>query len=215
MQSRSIYPGQLVAVSVVAIDQSGLAIPTLIHTQVHSGHNLTVSEIISYETEGNCTNRNYSVTTKNDFNQLELYPNNRSGNTIHLIVNITFEGCPIGFERSNFTGECTCDHRLWQYTNSCDIDIQAILRNATRTFWIGVSSNNGTVEGYIHHSYCPLGYCTSKVSTSTCTILTINAITTVLGCCVGSAKKDLVLCWAAPSVRSVVTVTWLCLFHLH
>ena len=82
-QSRSIYPGQQVAVSVVAIDQSGLAIPTLIHTQVHSGHNLTVSEIISYETEGNCTNRNYSVTTKNDFNQLELYPNNRSGNTSH------------------------------------------------------------------------------------------------------------------------------------
>ena len=161
-QSRSIYPGQQVAVSVVAIDQSGLAIPTLIHTQVHSGQNLTVSEIISYETEGNCTNRNYSVTTKNVFNQLELYPNNRSGNTIHLIVNITFESCPIGFEQSNFTGECICDHRLWQYTNTCDIDRQAILRNATRTFWIGVSSINGTVEGYIHHSYCPLGYCTSE-----------------------------------------------------
>ena len=162
MQSRRIYPGQQVAVSVVAIDQSGLTIPTLIHTQIHSGHNLTVSEVISYETGENCTYRNYSVTTKNIFNQLELYPNNRSGNTIHLIVNITFESCPIGFEQSNFTGECICDHRLWQYTNSCDIDRQAILRNATRTFWIGVSFNNGTVEGYIHHLYCPLGYCTSK-----------------------------------------------------
>ena len=162
IQSRRIYPGQQVAVSVVAIDQSGLAIPTLIHTIIHSGHKLTVSEIISYETGENCTYRNYSVTTKNIFNQLELYPNNRSGNTIHLIVNITFKGCPIGFEQSNFTGECICDHRLWQYTNSCDIERQTILRNASRTFWIGVSSNNGTFEGYIHHSYCPLGYCTSK-----------------------------------------------------
>ena len=161
-QSRSIYPGQQVAVSVVAIDQSGLAIPTLIHTVIHSGHNLTVSEIISYETEGNCTNRNYSVTTKNVFNQLELYPNNRSGNTIHLTVNITFESCPIGFEQSNSTGECICDHRLWQYTNSCDIDRQAILRNATRTFWLGVSYNNGTLEGYIHHRYCPLAYCSCE-----------------------------------------------------
>ena len=148
--------------SVVAIDQSGLAIPTLIHTIVHSGHNLTVSEIISYETGGNCTSRNYSVTTKNNLNQLELYPNNRSGNTIHLIVNITFESCPTGFEQSNFTGVCICDHRLWQYTNSCDIDRQTILRNASSTFWIGVWYNNGTLEGYIHHRYCPLDYCTSE-----------------------------------------------------
>ena len=162
LQSRHIYPGQHVAVSVVAIDQSGSAIPTLIHTNIHSGHNLTVSEIISYETGGNCTNRNYSVTPNNIFNQLELYPNNRSGNTIHLIVNITFDRCPIGFEQSNFTGECICDHRLWQYTNTCDVDKQAILRNASRTFWLGVWYNNGTLEGYIHHRYCPLDYCTSE-----------------------------------------------------
>ena len=162
IQSRNIFPGQQVAVSVVAIDQSGLTIPTLVHTQIHSGHNLTVSEIISYETGGNCTSRNYSATPKNVFNQLELYPNNRSGNTIHLVVNITFESCPIGFEQSNFTGECICDHRLWQYTNSCDIDRQAILRNASRTFWLGVSYSNGTPEGYIHHRYCPLDYCTSE-----------------------------------------------------
>ena len=115
-QSRSIYPGQQVEVSVFAIDQSNLAIPALIHTAVRSGHNLTVSETISYETGENCTSRNYSVTPKMPFNQLEFYPSNRSGNTIHLIVNITFESCPIGFEPSNFTGECICDHRLWQYT---------------------------------------------------------------------------------------------------
>ena len=162
IQSRRIYPGQQVAVSVVAIDQSGSVIPTLIHTIIHSGHNLTVSEIISYETEENCTNRNYSVTTKNVFNHLELYPNNRSGNTIHLIVNITFDSCPIGFEQSNFTGECICDHRLWQYTNSCDIERQTILRNTTQTFWISVSYKNGTSEGYIYHHYCPLDYCTSE-----------------------------------------------------
>ena len=97
-QSRSIYPGQQVEVSVVAIDQSGSAIPALIHTTVRSGDNLTVSETISYETGENCTSRNYSVTPKKLFNQLEIYPSNRSGNTIHLIVNITFERCPIGFE---------------------------------------------------------------------------------------------------------------------
>ena len=122
--------------SVVAIDQSGLAIPTLIHNNIRLGHNLTLSETISYETGSNCTSRNYSATPKSFFNQLELYPSNRSGNKIDLSVKITFESCPIGFVQSNFSGECICDHRIWQYTNSCDIDRKAILRNATSAFWL-------------------------------------------------------------------------------
>ena len=164
-QSRNIFPGQSVEVSAIAIDQSGSAIPTIIHSTIHS---LNVSETISYRTGENCTQRKYSITPSKVMkkqmyvNQIELYPNNRSGNTIHLIVNITFESCPIGFEQSNFTGECICDHRLWQYTNSCDVDGQAILRNASRTFWIGVWYNNGTPEGFIHHPYCPLDYCTKE-----------------------------------------------------
>ena len=161
-QSKSIYPGQQVEVSVVAIDQSGSTIPTLIHTAVRSGDNLIMSETISYETGENCTSRNYSVTPNNLFNQLEIYPSNKSGNTIHLIVNVTFEVCPIGFEQSNSTGECICDHRLWQYTNSCKIDRQAILRNSSSTFWLNISYNSGTPEGFIHHPFCPLDYCTTE-----------------------------------------------------
>ena len=39
---------------------------------------------------------------------------------------------------------------------------QAILQNASRTFWLSVSYNNGTIEGFIHHRYCPLDYCTRE-----------------------------------------------------
>ena len=161
-QSQSIYPGQQVEVAVVAIDQSHLPIPALIHTTVRSGNNLIMSETISYETGNNCTSRNYSVTPNNLFNQLEIHPSNKSGDTIKLIVNITFERCPIGFELSNSTGECICDHRIWQYTNSCEIDRQAIFRNSSSTFWLGVLYNNGTPEGFIHHPFCPLDYCTTE-----------------------------------------------------
>ena len=161
-QSRSIYPGQQVEVAVVAIDQSHLPIPALIHSTVRSGNNLIMSETISYETGNNCTSRNYSVTTKIPFNQLEIHPSNRSGDTIQLIVNITFERCPIGFELSNSTGECICDHRIWEYTNSCEIARQAIFRNSSSTFWLGVLYNNGTPEGFIHHPFCPLDYCTTE-----------------------------------------------------
>ena len=79
-QSRSIYPGQQVVVSVVAVDQSGLAIPTtFIHTNIYSEN---TSETISYETEENCTSRNYSIFPRNLFNKLELHPSNKSGSTI-------------------------------------------------------------------------------------------------------------------------------------
>ena len=41
--------------------------------------------------------------------------------------------------------------------------MQAILRNASSTFWLqGVSYNNGTPEGFIHHPFCPLDYCISE-----------------------------------------------------
>ena len=159
IQSKSIYPGQNIEVSVIAVDQSDVAIPTLIHVNVRSGEDHNVTEIITYETERRCTSRNYSTPLL--FNQLELYPNNRSGSTVQLTVNIIFENCPIGFEESNFSGECICDHRLWKFTNTCDIDTQSILRpgGTNRSFWLGVALNNGTPEGFIHHRYCPLDYC--------------------------------------------------------
>ena len=161
IQSKSIYPGQNIEVSVIAVDQSDLAIPTLVHVNVRSGKDHNQTEIITYKTERSCTSKNYSAPPTNIFNQLELYPNNRSGSTVQLIVNITFENCPIGFEQSNFSFECICDHRLWQFTNTCDIDTQSILRpgGAIRSFWLGVALNNGTPEGFIHQSYCPLDYC--------------------------------------------------------
>ena len=34
--------------------------------------------------------------------------------------------------------------------------------HASRTFWIGVMYNNGTPNGFIHHHFCSLDYCTSE-----------------------------------------------------
>jgi len=47
IQTESIYPGQHIEVSVVAVDQSDVAIPTLVHVNVHSGKDRNVTEIIT------------------------------------------------------------------------------------------------------------------------------------------------------------------------
>ena len=154
-----VFPGQQIIVSVVAVDQSNVAIPTLIHTDILSGnnHDLNVSETISYETGKICTSKQFSIKPFSPLTQLMLHPSNMSGETKQLTVNITFESCPVGFELSNFTHECICDHRLWHLTNTCNIDTQAMQRTggALRTFWVGVENN----ETLIHHRYCPLDYC--------------------------------------------------------
>ena len=157
-QLRTIYPGQRVEFSTIAFDQSHSAIPTLMHTAIRSGHK--VEETISHGIGDNCTSQ--SITPNTFISKLELHPNIKSGSTLDIFVNIIFEKCPIGFEPSNSTGNCICDHRVWQYTNSCDINQQAVLRNASRTFWLGVSYNNGTPVGFIHHPVCPRDYCTSE-----------------------------------------------------
>ena len=36
------------------------------------------------------------------------------------------------------------------------------MRNATSKFWLSVSYNNESPEGFIHNRYCPLDYCTSE-----------------------------------------------------
>ena len=164
-QEVRIFPGQDFAVSVIAIDQSDKAINTVVHGNLTSGVNdLHLMETISYEVRSICTKKRYSVNPMNSYSQVVLYPNHLSGKTIPLIVNVTFEACPFGFEMSNFTGDCICDHRLWQFTNTCKIDTQSIERpggtNGNGNFWLGVSYSNGTAVGFIHHPYCPLNYCT-------------------------------------------------------
>ena len=61
IQSKSIYPGQDIAVSVIAVDQSNVAIQTLIHVNVRPGKDNHQTEIITYETDRSCTSRNYTL----------------------------------------------------------------------------------------------------------------------------------------------------------
>ena len=121
----------------------------------------------------------------------------------------------LAFEQSNVTGEFICDHRLWQYTNTCSIDKEAVLRSAGRTFWLGVSYDNRTFEGYIHHRYCPFDYCTSESKHINLNNPDEQCNFKHSGLLCGKCKEGIVLSLAAPNARSVVTVTWLCLFHLH
>ena len=163
-KSISAFPGQKVNVSVIAVDQTNTAILTQIHTDLISdeNHNSRVCEAFSQEEEGFCTNRSYTITSPHTTSELLLYPTAVSGNPTAAVLNITFQNCPIGFEKSNFTNECICDRRLQMFSNSCNIDSQTLLRTGEMSFWVNASYENESFEGYITHPQCPLNYCTKE-----------------------------------------------------
>ncbi len=70
-----------------------------------------------------------------------------------LSIYLHFLSCPDGFALSQ-SGSCDCDGRLQKYTNSCDINRQAITRNGD--FWVGFDDSS---HGLILHPHCPFDYC--------------------------------------------------------
>ena len=165
-KSINAFPGQKVNVSVIAVDQTDTTIQTAIHTNLISDekHNSKVCEAFSQEREGLCTNRSYTITSPNTTRKLLLYPTAVSGSFTPVVLNITFQNCPIGFEKSNSTNKCICDHRLrLQISNiMCNIDNQTLLRTGEMSFWVNASYDNGCFNGYITHPQCPLNYCTKE-----------------------------------------------------
>ena len=76
-----------------------------------------------------------------------------------LQIPVYFQDCPTGFMLSNNSGSCICEGRLQKYTQHCDIIGQKILRNGTRTFWVGYDNAS---DGLILYPHCPFDYCKSK-----------------------------------------------------
>ena len=164
VKSINAFPGQKVNVSVIAFDQTGTPIQTEIDTNLISDEKdkSCVCEVFSQEREELCTNRSYIIKSPITTSELLLYPTAVSGSPTPAVLNIAFQNCPIGFENSNSTNECICDHRLQMFNITCNIDSQTILRTGEMSFWVNASYENESFEGYISHPQCPLNYCTKK-----------------------------------------------------
>ena len=164
IKSINAFPGQKVIVSVIGVDQTNTPIQTAISTNLISDEKdkSCVCEAFSQEKEGFCRNRSYTIKSPITTSELFLYPTVVSGSPTAAVLNITFQYCPIGFEYSNLTNECICDHRLQMFTNTCNIDSQTLLRTVHMNFWVNAFYDNETFEGYITHPQCPLNYCSKE-----------------------------------------------------
>ena len=157
----SLYPGQTVGVSLVAVGQRNGTVPSTITAQYVSDDGATFRDFQSTQTSNpTCTELYYTIFSQKETEVIKLYVEGTCGaEGIPLSVNVILLDCPIGFTL-NSSNQCVCDEQLQRYTNSCNIDNGEITRVASDEFWVGVDNTNGT-EGLILHPHCPFDYCTT------------------------------------------------------
>ena len=159
----SVYPGQTVGVSLVAVGQRNGTVPSTTTAQYHPENGATFGDLQSIQgiDHTTCSELNYTIFSRKQTEILKIYVDSSCGlEGIPLSVNVMLLECPIGFSLSNSSNQCVCEERLQKYTNSCNISSLEITRTALDDFWVGVDNTNGT-EGLILHPHCPFDYCTT------------------------------------------------------
>ena len=159
----TVYPGQTVGVSLVAVGQRNGTVPSATTAVYDPDDGAAFRDLQSTQRldHTTCTELNYTIISRKQTETFKIYVDSSCGSEgIPLSVNVTLLKCPNGFSLSNSSNQCVCEERLQKYTNSCDISNLEITRTASDDFWVGVDNTNGT-EGLILHPHCPFDYCTT------------------------------------------------------
>ena len=160
--NREVYvtKGEIFNVSVIAIDQVYHNVTATIRTM------LSVENVIGeaqqlQDTNGQCTNLTFNISSPHDSVNLVLYadqgPCDYKGLS-PLTVKVRFKdcNCPIGFTRSRNLNTCKCD--LHESLKTCVEVVSSNLLRRTENCWINYTTN-GTGYVYFIHSQCPYDYC--------------------------------------------------------
>ena len=123
-KTQSIYPGEMLQISVVAVGQRNGATPAQVRSRTDRGTKLPSSQY-TQQTNEICTILNYTVFSKLSLSKLDLslYADDTCttfGDNLALWLNIN-QTCPHGFQINPEENSCVCDEALQQYTNNCNI----------------------------------------------------------------------------------------------
>ena len=162
---RTVYPGEMFQVSVVAVGQRDGTVPSrAISTVEHTS--FFDSQYWLQLANNTCTTFNYSVfsLSRDQSVNISLYPEGSPCSTSQdkLQIEVTLsQNCPPGFSISESARSCVCEPRLAQYTNSCTITngVGQITRDSGQQFWVGYDNQS---DGVILYPRCPFDYCVSQ-----------------------------------------------------
>ena len=159
---RTVYPGEMFQVSVVAVGQRDGTVPSRVISSVED-ISLLDSQYWLQLANNTCTTFNYSVfsLSRDQSVNISLYPERSPCSTSQdkLQIEVTLsQTCPPGFNISDSARSCVCEPRLAQYTNHCNITngVGQITHHSGQQFWVGYDNQS---DGVILHPRCPFDYC--------------------------------------------------------
>ena len=169
---RTVYPGETIQFSVVAIGQRNGKLPSTVRSTISpknsgfetanvkpAGARLRDSQYLQ-KASNTCTKLNYTVFSlyQNVFIKLQAEgsPCSKFSHTV-IAVNLN-QICPPGFNISKPQKSCVCEPRLAKYTHQCNITygIGQITHDSYQHFWVGYEN---TSDELILHPHCPFDYC--------------------------------------------------------
>ena len=171
--TRSIYPGGMIEVPIIAYGQRSGATPAVVNV-ITPRVEIRVKEAENIQSITNgCTFLNYTVQTQAVLEgrsyemTLRVGPCPTKERTVSLKpsnvikVHVLILQCPPGFELNEAEPwpVCNCAQRLKRFTETCRITHRDIYRESE--FWVGYTQDN-TSDGLILHPHCPFDYCTTN-----------------------------------------------------
>ena len=162
MSDINLYPGEQFSIRVIAFDQSGSPVPTIVFNEniyAKNGYHLSPP---SSSIDDTCSNISFQLhsaisETSKSYGYFKLYPQNTCGSlTDGLSLEIFIKPCPLGFNLSD-NHQCNCNKKLLKFTQKCCIDKSiARIERMKNNFWI----SQVDVDILLIHEYrCPLDYC--------------------------------------------------------
>ena len=169
--TRSVYPGDSITVSLIAIDSTG----GTVFSQLNSSFSRTDSTIMPLPDWW--INADQEITTLYNEECRSLtytihcsIPTKTTGRLNFAVPslpplayqNISLKTCPPGFVLNQSKGECVCNEFLSRMQIECDRKSKVLKQSKSQTMsWIGVIKNGSSVEDcYIGYApFCPPTYC--------------------------------------------------------
>ena len=157
----AMYPGTTLHVPVLTLGQRDGPVPAAIQSDFSNSKIRFHDTERTQDTSDKCTDLHYTLLSASEQTQenVTLYaqgPCPRESRSLPISIDVL--QCPHGFELHVIEETCVCHHRLKVFTDTCDIDKEAVLRPRGAVFWIGYNYENAT-QGLILHPHCPFDYC--------------------------------------------------------
>ena len=211
--STTLYPGEIVYVTVIGIGQFYSSAPTIVQTTINYKSNCLINNSITvvHLISNNCTPLKFIVTSNfSGICTLIFLTNVQGGNENVLDVQIL--ECPFGFVL-NENGACSCHPLLISPNNpamvtNCNLTSQMFRRPGNS--WLHIVNNNGTLTEVIARSYCSFGYCNPIDSDLSLTDLDAQCLYKRSGTLCGQCQSGYSSVFGSPQCR-VCSNAWLSL----